>query len=47
MKLSEKLYAPLALSPAQETRKYFTGMKRGPRNHLKVRGEKTELVSLP
>ena len=30
VKLSEKLYAPLALSPAQETRKHFTGMKRGP-----------------
>lgn len=30
MKLSEKLYAPLALSTAQETRKHFIGMKRGP-----------------
>ena len=30
MKLSEKLYAPLALSPAQETRKHFTWLKRGP-----------------
>jgi len=30
MKLSEKLYAPLALSLAQETRKHFTWLKRGP-----------------
>jgi len=30
MKLNEKLYAPLALSPAQETRKHFTWLKRGP-----------------